>query len=102
MSALRGSRPAVRGLASRRREARAASRELEWGRLPAAPAGQPSAGRVEAGFRSLRGARLARVTDLIRDRRLPFDHDVGAEAFVRLIAEAFHLHDVGGLLERTV
>src|SRR5436853_397442 len=60
------------------------------------------AGRVEAGLRSLRGARLARGTDVGCERRGTGDDDVGAQALVRLIAEAFHLHDVGGLLKRAV
>src|SRR6266849_561849 len=41
-------------------------------------------------------------TDLAGERRLAVDDDVGAEALVRLIAEAFHLHDVGRLLKPSV
>src|SRR5579859_7110024 len=56
----------------------------------------------EAGLRSLRDARLAGRFDLLGERGLAFDRDVGAEALERLAAEAFDLHQIGGFGERAV
>src|SRR6266536_4831680 len=67
-------------------------RQKKGAASPAAPAGRLLAGRVEAGLRSLRGARLAGRTNLFGECRLAVDREVGAELLVRLIAEALHLH----------
>ena len=54
---------------------------------------------VEVGFFA---RRFARAPDLGGEGGLAVDGDVGREAFVRLGADAFDLHQVRGLLERAV
>src|SRR5213593_4203504 len=74
----------------------------KWGRHVGGPGAGGLIGRVEVGLGSLRGPRLARTADLRSQGGLPFDRDVGAEAFERLVAEAFHLHQIGRLLKGAV
>src|SRR5438105_10637553 len=73
----------------------------KWGRHDGGP-GRSAISRVGVGLRSLRGPRLAWAANLRSESGLAFHGDVGAEALERLVAEPFHLHQIGRLLEVAV
>src|SRR6266498_1691368 len=52
--------------------------------------------RRGVGRRSLRGARLAGALHFLGERGLDVDREVWGEVLVLLVAEALHLHQVGG------